>query len=82
MLDSGAQFDLALSDVVLPGGTNGFEFVAQIKDDYPDLKALFMTGYAESFKFEHQGEHEEYELISKPFRKQVIADRLRATFDA
>ena len=81
VLASGAHFDLLLSDVILPGGVSGPELVKQIKGDYPDLKVLFMTGYAESMKYKHNGGQEEYDLISKPFRKQEISDRLRAIFD-
>ncbi len=81
VLESGEQFDLLLSDVVLPGGTDGPEFVAEIKDDYPDLKVLFMTGYAESTKYQHNGDQTDYDLISKPFHKQEIANRLRVIFD-
>lgn len=82
ILESGVHFDLLLSDVILPGGTSGPEFVKQIKGHYPNLQVLFMSGYAESMKYQHNGDQEEYDLISKPFRKQEIADRLRGIFDA
>jgi len=82
VLETDAHFDLLLSDVILPGGINGPEFVKQVKGDYPNLKVLFMTGYAESMKYEHNGDQQEYDLISKPFRKQEIANRLRDIFDA
>ncbi len=81
ILKSGAHIDLLLSDVVLPGDTSGPEFVAQIKKDYPDLKVLYMSGYAESMKYQHNMITEDVELINKPFRKQEIADRLRSMFD-
>ncbi len=81
VLESGAHFDLLLSDIILPGGISGPEFVKQIKSDYAGLKVLFMSGYAESMKYHHNGDQQEYDLISKPFRKQEIADRLRSIFD-
>ena len=37
-----------LSDVVLPGGIGGLEFHDKSQQDHPELKYIFMSGYAET----------------------------------
>ncbi len=41
-----APIDLILSDVALPGGVNGPEFVEGLRSRYPEVPVVFMTGYA------------------------------------
>jgi CheY-like chemotaxis protein len=80
-LADGEQVDLLLSDVVLPGRTSGPQFAASARSRQPDLKVLFMSGYADD---ELQGGRHlapSGELIIKPFRKQEIAQRLRAALE-
>lgn len=45
-LDSPAQFDLLLSDVVLPGGLSGLDVVETASTLRPGLPALLASGYA------------------------------------
>jgi CheY-like chemotaxis protein len=40
------RIDLLLSDMVLPGGMNGIDICHRLRERRPDLKCLFMTGYA------------------------------------
>ena len=39
------QFDLAISDVRLPG-IDGVETLTELKKNQPDLKCIIITGYA------------------------------------
>jgi CheY-like chemotaxis protein len=45
-LAQGTVFDLVLSDVILPAGSSGPEFLRQALVYYPGLKCVFMSGYA------------------------------------
>ncbi|KAE9624756.1 two-component regulator propeller domain-containing protein [Parasedimentitalea maritima] len=76
-LGSGKQFDLLLSDVVLPGGMSGPEFAAEAKARFPNLKIIFMSGYsAEAAKdsgFLGAGDV----LLTKPFKRHQIAVALQ-----
>ncbi len=40
------QFDLLLSDVVMPGGMGGVELARHVQRRWPDLPVLLATGYA------------------------------------
>ena len=46
LVDAGAEFDLLLSDVVMPGGIGGFELAAQVRQRLPDKPVIYMTGYS------------------------------------
>jgi signal transduction histidine kinase len=47
VLESGTHVDLLLTDVGLPGGMNGRQLADAARRQRPDLKVLFMTGYAD-----------------------------------
>jgi CheY-like chemotaxis protein len=75
------QFDLLLTDVVMPG-LNGRELADRAKAIRPHIKVLFMTGYSQDAIF-HQGRLDpNIELIEKPFGSVALATRVRAVLDA
>jgi CheY-like chemotaxis protein len=45
-LSAGEQFDLVLSDVIMPGGMDGMDFVREVKRRWANLPVLLVTGYA------------------------------------
>ena len=67
--------DLLLADVRMPT-MSGPELYRRIGEQYPQVKALFMSGYqsTEALQF---GLPEEAPLISKPFRAEVLIERLQ-----
>ncbi len=80
-LERAPGVDLLLSDVVLPGGRSGPEIIAQAQRHHPGLKSLFMSGYAPGGIF-HQGRLPEgAALLSKPFTKHDLAQKVRAVLD-
>ena len=72
-----APVDLMLSDVVLPGGMSGPDLAEKAISIDPEIKILFMSGYAEKV-FPHQNPLPEgADLLSKPFRKSELAKRVQ-----
>ena len=47
-LESDARIDLLITDVGLPNGMNGRQIADAARRIRPDLKVLFVTGYAEN----------------------------------
>ena len=48
ILEAGTRIDLLITDVGLPGGMNGRQLADAARQRRPDLKVLFITGYAEN----------------------------------
>ncbi len=47
-LADGRRVDLVLSDIMMPGGTNGIELARELRRRRPELPVLLTSGYAES----------------------------------
>ena len=41
------DIDIVFTDLIMPGGINGAELLAQVQDKYPHVKRLMTSGYAE-----------------------------------
>jgi CheY-like chemotaxis protein len=44
ILESKRRIDILLTDIVMPGGIDGFELARRAKSVYPDLKVVYSTG--------------------------------------
>jgi DNA-binding response OmpR family regulator len=75
---SQARIDLLITDVGLPGGMNGRQVADAARMLRPDLRVLFITGYAES-ALVGQGQLElGMHVITKPFPIDRLAARVKA----
>lgn len=46
MMAEGLEFDVLITDIVMPGGVSGFELAADIRAVRPDVPVIYMSGYA------------------------------------
>ena len=76
ILQSKAQLDLLITDIGLPG-LNGRQVVDAARHHRPDLRVLFMTGYAENAAIANGFLEPGMEMITKPFAVESIATRIR-----
>ncbi len=67
ILQSNARVDLLITDVGLPGGLNGRQVADAARALRPDLKVLFITGYAENAVLNHGHIEHGMEVLTKPF---------------
>jgi PAS domain S-box-containing protein len=72
---------LVLADVVMPQ-MNGRELADQLTSRRPELKVLFMSGYAETAIVHHGRLDPGTVFIQKPFTPAVLAGKVRALLDA
>ncbi|MGA9582971.1 MAG: ATP-binding protein [Allosphingosinicella sp.] len=80
-IEAHSDFDLLLTDVVLPGGMNGRQIAIRARQLRPELKILFMTGYTQN-AIVHDGRLDEgVALISKPFTYDQLGAKVRAELD-
>ncbi|RMG16345.1 MAG: response regulator [Planctomycetota bacterium] len=73
-------FSLLLSDVVLPG-QSGPALARSLRRRVPELRALFVSGYAPESTVS-AAELAELNLIPKPFAREDLLCRVRAALDA
>lgn len=71
-----AKVDLLVSDVGLPG-MNGRQLADLARARAPELRVLFMTGYAEHARVRSSFLDKGMDLITKPFDLDALADKVR-----
>ncbi len=74
--ESGAPFDLLLTDVVLPG-IHGRELAKRLTRERPDTRVLFMSGYAPGLGSMEGGLEAGVELLEKPFTADALLTKVR-----
>lgn len=67
---------LLITDVIMPG-MNGRDLAAQLKERFPDLRTLFMSGYTANVIARHGVLEEDMAFIQKPFQLKAFAARVR-----
>jgi len=78
VLQSDAHVDLLISDVGLPGGMNGRQMVDAARTSRPDLKVLFITGYADNAAIGNGHLEPGMHVLTKPFVMENLAARIKA----
>ncbi|HSH77031.1 MAG TPA: PAS domain S-box protein [Herpetosiphonaceae bacterium] len=76
LLQSDVRVDLLVTDVGLPG-LNGRQLADAARHHRPDLKVLFMTGYAENATLANGFLDPGMQMITKPFAIEALATRIR-----
>ncbi len=71
------DIDLLFSDVVMPGGINGYELAQQVTREYPQLKILLTSGLTASAVTQDDQVRFAAQMLSKPYRKINLAKRIR-----
>ncbi len=77
VLRSDARIDLLVTDVGLPGGMNGRQVADFGRSVRPDLKVLFITGYAEKVVIGDAGLGQGMAILPKPFAMDGLASRIK-----
>ncbi len=79
IVESGAAFDLLLTDVVMSGGIGGFELAEQLRKTHPDLPVVYTTGY--SGVSGRQIQSGNAALFKKPGSRAELAQVIRKSLD-
>lgn len=82
ILQSDVRIDLLVSDVGLPGGMNGRQMADAGLVSRPELKVLFITGYAENAVLNNGYLAPGMAVLTKPFSVEIIAERIRSMVDS
>ena len=76
------DFDMLVTDIMLPGGLNGHELAEQLLSVNPQLKIMFMSGYTENTVLHHGRLDEGVVLLQKPFRILDLGLTVRQVLDS
>ena len=76
VLRSAQKLDLLVTDIGLPG-MNGRKLAELARQIRPDLKVLFVTGYAGAAAPEQQFTDKDHDLIGKPFDLDEFGQKVR-----
>jgi len=71
--------DLLFSDIVMPGGMNGFDLIGKARDVRCGLKALVTSGYANVHR--PGADRPDVPLLLKPYRRTDLAKCIRRALD-
>ena len=77
VLRSDRAIDLLVTDVGLPGGMNGRQLADAARMIRPDMKVLFVTGYAENTVLSHGGLAAGMAVLTKPFTMDALSTAIR-----
>lgn len=74
--ERGAPVDLVVSDVVMPE-MDGPTLLGELRKLYPDLKVIFVSGYAEEAFRKNLPEGEEFNFLPKPFSLRQLVETVK-----
>jgi len=77
LLEQTERVDLLLTDVVLPKGLSGPAVAREAQVRRPDLRVLYMSGYAKDAVVNNGILQEGVQLLRKPFLKSELARAIR-----
>ena len=77
VLQSAARIDLLITDVGLPGGMNGRQVADAARALRPELRVLFITGYAENALAGNGQLEKGMHVLAKPFEVERLATKIR-----
>ena len=83
MSENEGAFDLVVSDVVMPE-MDGPTLFTELRKDHPELKFVFMSGYAEEAFAKNlpNSERETFGFLPKPFSLKQLAETVKETLEA
>lgn len=77
LLQSNKKFNLLVTDIGLPNGMNGRQLADAARLQRPDLKVLFITGYAQNAMAKHEMLTSGMQIMTKPFSMTSFAAKVR-----
>jgi len=78
MAEVNSKIDLVVSDVVMPE-MDGPTLLRELRKTQPDLKIIFVSGYAEDAFKKNLPENEQFNFLPKPFSLKQLATTVKET---
>lgn len=81
VLPQGELPDLLFSDVVMPGGMNGYTLAREMRRRLPSLQILLTTGFDRDMGNLSNVAPSEFDILKKPYRLSDLARQVRMVLD-
>ncbi|MBP0495960.1 MASE4 domain-containing protein [Pararoseomonas indoligenes] len=81
-LRGSGRVDILFSDVVMPGGMNGVQLAVEAGRLRAGLRVLLTSGYTDEALSGQHGVPSDVPILTKPYRREELADRLRVARQA
>ena len=81
IMKTDCRIDLLVTDVGLPNGMNGRQLADAALSLRPNLKVLFITGYAENAVINHGHLEPGMQIMTKPFQIEALGLKIRSMFE-
>lgn len=73
--------DLIFTDLVMPGGMNGFQLARAAQKLRPEIKVTLTSGYTGSTSFVDEAAREGFFFIQKPYRHNSLIESIHSALD-
>lgn len=78
--EHGPRIEAIITDVVMPG-MNGPTMVTEVLKRYPNMKIIYMSGYAEDAFLKSHGTERSFNFLPKPFTLKQLALKLKEVME-
>jgi len=82
LLDTGQQFDLVFTDIVLPGRMSGVALAREIFNRSSSARVLLTSGFADPEQYQAEIDALGLSLLVRPYRKSTLAKYIRSALDS
>ncbi len=79
--EHGQHFDLLLTDIVMPDGVTGRDLADILKQQKPELRVLFSSGYSSDIIGKDFVLSDGVNFLQKPYNPQTLAETVRHCLD-
>ena len=73
--------DLLFTDIVMPGGTSGYEIARTVQSRWPSIRVVLTSGFPET-KINGDAGARNLRLLSKPYRRDDLGRLIREVLDS
>ena len=81
VLERYPEINLLFSDVLMPGGMNGYELAVKAQEKHPGLKVLLTSGFTDNTVVDDIRQRFSTGILNKPFRKEDLVQRVRQVLE-
>jgi two-component system cell cycle sensor histidine kinase/response regulator CckA len=76
MQQHGGEVEVIVTDVIMPGMT-GPTMIEKIIPQYPNVKVIFISGYAEDVFVNNYGSERSFNFLAKPFTLKQLVSKIK-----